>query len=205
MPGQNYNPYSTSVTAMTATATTAATPVQYSHGPVIYGPNGQIQSPLQMAVPNLLTSTNEMSTTQITTNESQPQLVPYGSTSQKQLSRPSFIVPPADVQIIIDKMASYVAKNGRDFEAIVKKQGRSEIQFSRIIASVPRLLCAQIDNIRRCSKPESIDRGRAITETGAARRKAEEAGGIAKEATKNGGSAEESEDDTSEKRNASQG
>ncbi|XP_033357887.1 splicing factor, suppressor of white-apricot homolog isoform X1 [Bombus vosnesenskii] len=129
VPGQNYNPYSTSVTAITATATTAATPVQYSHGPVIYGPNGQIQSPLQMAVPNLLTSTNEMSTTQITTNESQPQLVPYGSTSQKQLSRPSFIVPPADVQIIIDKMASYVAKNGRDFEAIVKNKGDPRFNF----------------------------------------------------------------------------
>lgn len=52
--------------------------------------------------------------------QTRPPLVPYGPTPPKPLSRPSFIVPPADVQIIIDKMASYVAKNGRDFEAIVK-------------------------------------------------------------------------------------
>ncbi|KAK9304522.1 hypothetical protein QLX08_004149 [Tetragonisca angustula] len=130
-PGQNYNPYSTSVTAMTATgtATTAATPVQYSHGPVIYGPNGQIQSSLQITAANALPSTNEMVTTQVAMNESQPSLVPYGTTSQKQLSRPSFIVPPADVQIIIDKMASYVAKNGRDFEAIVKNKGDPRFNF----------------------------------------------------------------------------
>ncbi|KAF3428095.1 hypothetical protein E2986_10121 [Frieseomelitta varia] len=131
VPGQNYNPYSTSVTAMTATgtATTAATPVQYSHGPVIYGPNGQIQSSLQITAANVLSSTNEMVTTQVAMNESQPSLVPYGTTSQKQLSRPSFIVPPADVQIIIDKMASYVAKNGRDFEAIVKNKGDPRFNF----------------------------------------------------------------------------
>ncbi|XP_017755130.1 PREDICTED: protein suppressor of white apricot isoform X1 [Eufriesea mexicana] len=117
-------------TAITvATATTMANPVQYSHGPVIYGPNGQIQSSLQINVANVLSSANEMIATQVTTNESQPPLVPYGSTSQKQLSRPSFIVPPADVQIIIDKMASYVAKNGRDFEAIVKNKGDPRFNF----------------------------------------------------------------------------
>lgn len=116
--------------AGTGMATTAITPVQYSHGPVIYGPNGQIQSPLQITVANMLPSASEMvNSSQITTNETQLPLVPYGSTSQKQLSRPSFIVPPADVQIIIDKMASYVAKNGRDFEAIVKNKGDPRFNF----------------------------------------------------------------------------
>lgn len=38
-------------------------------------------------------------------------------------------MPPADVQIIIDKMASYVAKNGRDFEAIVKAKGDPRFNF----------------------------------------------------------------------------
>lgn len=56
-------------------------------------------------------------------------LVPYGPTPPKPLSRPSFIVPPADIQIIIDKMASYVAKNGRDFEAIVKNKGDPRFSF----------------------------------------------------------------------------
>jgi hypothetical protein len=35
-----------------------------------------------------------------------------------------FTVPPPDMQLIIDKMASYVAKNGRDFEAIVRSKGK---------------------------------------------------------------------------------
>jgi hypothetical protein len=35
--------------------------------------------------------------------------------------------PPPDMQLIIDKMASYVAKNGRDFEAIVRSKGKEEV------------------------------------------------------------------------------
>ncbi|XP_076236124.1 suppressor of white-apricot [Calliopsis andreniformis] len=114
VPGQSYSPYSA--------------PVQYSHGPVAYGPNGQIQSPAQL-VPMNVSSTSDAATTHISAVETPSPLVPYGSTPQKQLSRPSFIVPPADVQIIIDKMASYVAKNGRDFEAIVKNKGDPRFNF----------------------------------------------------------------------------
>ncbi|XP_057319868.1 splicing factor, suppressor of white-apricot homolog isoform X1 [Microplitis mediator] len=94
-------------------------PQQYSHGPVIYGPNGQVQSP-SIPIDTPLTPTIK---------ESPAPLVPYGPTPPKPLSRPSFIVPPADVQIIIDKMASYVAKNGRDFEAIVKAKGDARFNF----------------------------------------------------------------------------
>ena len=36
---------------------------------------------------------------------------------------PAPAMPPADVRLIIDKMASYVAKNGRDFEGIVMGRG----------------------------------------------------------------------------------
>ncbi|XP_029043060.1 splicing factor, suppressor of white-apricot homolog isoform X1 [Osmia bicornis bicornis] len=115
--GQGYSPFP------------AAAPVQYSHGPVIYGPNGQIQSPLQLAPINTVSSPNDSLAAHVAITECQPPLVPYGTTSQKQLSRPSFIVPPADVQIIIDKMASYVAKNGRDFEAIVKNKGDPRFNF----------------------------------------------------------------------------
>ncbi|XP_026668451.1 splicing factor, suppressor of white-apricot homolog isoform X2 [Ceratina calcarata] len=127
-PGQAYSPYPSTVpTAGTASA--VAAPVQYSHGPVIYGqlPNGQMQPPLHLASVNLM-PVNETVATQVSMIE-QPSLVPYGNTPQKQLSRPSFIVPPADVQIIIDKMASYVAKNGRDFEAIVKNKGDPRFNF----------------------------------------------------------------------------
>ncbi|XP_014467681.1 PREDICTED: splicing factor, suppressor of white-apricot homolog isoform X2 [Dinoponera quadriceps] len=115
MPPQNY-PY--------------AAPMQYSHGPVIYGPNGQIQSSSQLAMPNVVSSSNDTSTMQVPSPKESPSpLVPYGIPSQKPLSRPSFIVPPADMQIIIDKMASYVAKNGRDFETIVKNKGDPRFNF----------------------------------------------------------------------------
>lgn len=39
------------------------------------------------------------------------------------------IPPPPDVQPIIDKMASYVAKNGDDFETIVKSKGDKRFEF----------------------------------------------------------------------------
>ncbi|KAF7384652.1 hypothetical protein HZH68_014264 [Vespula germanica] len=113
---QSYTPYT-------------ATPLQYSHGPVIYGPNGQIQSPPQLPVPAVPVVSTEESTTPTPQAKETPSLVPYGPTPPKTLSRPSFIVPPADVQIIIDKMASYVAKNGRDFEAIVKNKGDPRFNF----------------------------------------------------------------------------
>ncbi|KAK0167449.1 hypothetical protein PV327_004846 [Microctonus hyperodae] len=102
-------------------------PQQYSHGPVIYGPNGQIQSPPRAPIAMALSA--EPSMTPSAGKEPPTPLVPYGPTSPKPLSRPSFIVPPADVQIIIDKMASYVAKNGRDFEAIVKAKGDPRFNF----------------------------------------------------------------------------
>ncbi|XP_043216696.1 splicing factor, suppressor of white-apricot homolog [Amphibalanus amphitrite] len=40
-------------------------------------------------------------------------------------------LPPADVKLIIDKMASYVAKNGRDFEGIVMGRGDERFSFLR--------------------------------------------------------------------------
>lgn len=105
--------------------------MQYSHGPVIYGPNGQIQSSSQITTATIpAVSSNDVATTQTSSPKETPSpLVPYGVSTQKPLSRPSFIVPPADVQIIIDKMASYVAKNGRDFETIVKNKGDSRFNF----------------------------------------------------------------------------
>ncbi|XP_012062946.1 PREDICTED: splicing factor, suppressor of white-apricot homolog [Atta cephalotes] len=103
------------------------TPMQYSHGPVIYGSNGQMQSPSQLSMPIM---PNDTVTSQTSSPKETPTpLVPYGIPVQKPLSRPSFIVPPADVQIIIDKMASYVAKNGRDFEMIVKNKGDPRFNF----------------------------------------------------------------------------
>lgn len=38
-------------------------------------------------------------------------------------------IPPDETKLIIDKMASYVAKNGRDFEAIVRSKGDARFEF----------------------------------------------------------------------------
>ena len=47
-----------------------------------------------------------------------------GSRPTSPMPHEPFVLPPRDVQLIIDKMASYVAKNGRDFEAIVRSKGK---------------------------------------------------------------------------------
>jgi hypothetical protein len=46
--------------------------------------------------------------------------------SSRSASPEMYSLPPPDMQLIIDKMASYVAKNGRDFEAIVKSKGKGK-------------------------------------------------------------------------------
>merc|ERR550519_2708210 len=40
------------------------------------------------------------------------------------------IIPPPDVQPVIDKMASYVAKNGRSFEDVVRSRPGASQKFS---------------------------------------------------------------------------
>lgn len=94
---------------------------------MLYGSGAQAKSPPPGTT--TVASTNEVSLGTPTIKETVTPLVPYGPTPPKPLSRPSFIVPPADVQIIIDKMASYVAKNGRDFETIVKNKGDPRFNF----------------------------------------------------------------------------
>lgn len=39
------------------------------------------------------------------------------------------LTPPEETRLVIDKMASYVAKNGADFEAIVKSKGDPRFEF----------------------------------------------------------------------------
>jgi hypothetical protein len=50
-----------------------------------------------------------------------------GHGSSGSVSPEMFTHPSPDMQLIIDKMASYVAKNGRDFEAIVRSKGKEEV------------------------------------------------------------------------------
>lgn len=41
----------------------------------------------------------------------------------------NYEVPPSDIQLIVDKMASYVARNGADFESIVRSKGDPRFSF----------------------------------------------------------------------------
>lgn len=65
---------------------------------------------------------------------SPPPLVLYEITVQKPPT--SFIVPPTDVQIIIDKITSDMAKNGRDFEMIVKNKYDVRFNFLKLSRSI---------------------------------------------------------------------
>ncbi|KAF5281900.1 hypothetical protein FQR65_LT14484 [Abscondita terminalis] len=60
-------------------------------------------------------------------------LVQYGSDSENECSNEvesdNVTVPPSEAEQIITKMASYVVKNGRDFENIVKSKGDSRFHF----------------------------------------------------------------------------
>ncbi|GLH11240.1 Protein suppressor of white apricot [Gryllus bimaculatus] len=64
------------------------------------------------------TSRRSVASTPSTRNESGP-----------RSDSPNVSTPPQDMQIIIDKMASYVAKNGQDFETIVRSKGDPRFAF----------------------------------------------------------------------------
>ncbi|EFA12338.2 Protein suppressor of white apricot-like Protein [Tribolium castaneum] len=55
-------------------------------------------------------------------------LAQYGSDSEPE-EDDSFKTPTGEVQIVIDKMATYVAKNGVQFEEIVKAKGDPRFEF----------------------------------------------------------------------------
>ncbi len=49
--------------------------------------------------------------------------------SPEPVEGPRIIPPPPDILPVIDKMASYVAKNGPAFEYVVKNKGDSRFDF----------------------------------------------------------------------------
>lgn len=49
--------------------------------------------------------------------------------TQAIINVPAYEIPPSEIQLIIDKMASYVARNGSDFEAIVRSKGDPRFSF----------------------------------------------------------------------------
>lgn len=49
--------------------------------------------------------------------------------SAMPLGTPQVIPPPPDLQPIVDKLANYVAKNGPDFESIIKAKNDPRFEF----------------------------------------------------------------------------
>merc|ERR1719433_1997933 len=59
-----------------------------------------------------------------------PALPPGPPPAQVTVPPGPIIIPPPDVQPVIDKMASYVAKNGRSFEDVVRSRPGASEKFS---------------------------------------------------------------------------
>lgn len=54
---------------------------------------------------------------------------PHPGLSELPLDPQSIIPPPPDLQPIVDKLATYVAKNGPDFESIIKAKDDPRFEF----------------------------------------------------------------------------
>lgn len=99
--------------------------------------------------PETLVPTKTTTTTTVIITEKKPSVLSlvqnYGSESEastsedneeeqeenntKEEKRVVIRQPPTETRLVIDKMASYVAKNGADFEAIVKSKGDPRFEF----------------------------------------------------------------------------
>jgi splicing factor 3A subunit 1 len=53
-----------------------------------------------------------------------------GVTHQSQVSKPKVIIPPPEIKAVIDKTASYVAKNGVSFEQLINKVEANNPKFN---------------------------------------------------------------------------
>lgn len=53
----------------------------------------------------------------------------FDDSSSTDSKEPAIATPPDDVQIVIDKMASYVARNGDEFEDIVRAKNDPRFTF----------------------------------------------------------------------------
>lgn len=131
------NPYTTLMENLTPTTSNT----DITKAPVIYTQNE--------AQPTASTSREDNPTPPVSKNVSNSNVKPnvstdsvkkpllslaqYGSDSDDESSTDSdetnIKVPPGEMQIVIDKMANYVSKNGADFESIVKGKGDPRFDF----------------------------------------------------------------------------
>ncbi|PNF25637.1 hypothetical protein B7P43_G00642 [Cryptotermes secundus] len=105
-----------------------ASPVLYRHDPV----SKEVTAPTSTTYQHISvrkTSHNGDSSDEDVYGKQVDSVYSGGHSSSRSVSPEMFTHPPPDMQLIIDKMASYVAKNGRDFEAIVRSKGDSRFAF----------------------------------------------------------------------------
>ncbi|CAG2059523.1 unnamed protein product [Timema podura] len=76
----------------------------------------------------------------------------------QQEDKPQITIPPSDLQLIIDKMASYVSKNGRDFETIVKSKGDSRFLFLEPNNPHHSYYQMKVAEYKELDEPENVDK-----------------------------------------------
>nr|CAD7258464.1 unnamed protein product [Timema shepardi] len=72
--------------------------------------------------------------------------------------KPPITIPPSDLQLIIDKMASYVSKNGRDFETIVKSKGDNRFLFLEPNNPHHPYYQMKVAEYKESDEPENVDK-----------------------------------------------
>nr|CAD7416286.1 unnamed protein product [Timema poppensis] len=76
----------------------------------------------------------------------------------QQEDKPPITIPPSDLQLIIDKMASYVSKNGRDFETIVKSKGDNRFLFLEPNNPHHPYYQMKVAEYKESDEPENVDK-----------------------------------------------
>lgn len=125
------NPYAQIVTNLSHTKEPVPdnTPSDITKAPIIYNQNetAPVETPILQEI-----EPEPEPIPEVEVKKPLLSLAEYGSDSETEEvdeSKSGIVVPPEETQQIIDKMASYVAKNGKDFENIVKAKEDPRFEF----------------------------------------------------------------------------
>lgn len=135
------NPYASLMENIQQNLTPTSSTTDISKAPIIYTQNeaqpATSTSREENEVPQTIVKVSNSSLTPNRSTESVKKpllsLAQYGSDTDDDSSTDSdevtVKVPPGEMQVVIDKMASYVSKNGADFENIVRSKGDTRFDF----------------------------------------------------------------------------
>lgn len=88
-------------------------------------------------------------------------LVHYSSDSESEdedesIAKYSGLIPPSDLQLVIDKTAIYVAKNGTDFEATLRKKQDARFEFLDAANEFHEYYIFKVNESRGTTQPIAI-------------------------------------------------